>query len=425
LIQHSDRGASSAHAAPSLLARTPLRLRLLERVLAPFASWVDLGPDAVRRRAERLTGLGDWGDDDSFDERLGAACKAVDGPGLSAVGRVGAATYYHIHAANRLRVVEAVKRRPEVHDVPIEAPIVIVGLYRTGTTSLHGLLAADPRHRAPRAWELMSPAPRYANAAIDRRVRRLRSGTVFALDHFLVPEQSQAHAIPLDGAEECFFLLENDFVSSTTYNSFGGWDYAFDLIGRDLRPTYRFLKLQLQLMALDAPRRRWILKSPFHLWHLDALMSVFPDARIVFTHRTIAEALPSNCSLSAMTTSKFVRHLDLEALGDFWRRFYRAGMDRVSESRGRIPADQQFDLPLARIAQDPESAVEDLYAHFHIDPAPGRAAIGAEVARTRSGGGGHRYGLAQFGLSASKLLDEFSDYEAFLASVERPLRCTG
>ena len=108
------------------------------------------------------------------------------------------------------------------------------------------------------------------------------------------------------------------------------------LLEKDLRPAYQFLKSQLQVMSHGHPSKRWILKSPFHLWHLDALLDVFPDARIVFTHRSITESLPSNCSLSAMTTSKFSNHTDLKVLGQFWRRYYRIGMDRAIEQRQRI-----------------------------------------------------------------------------------------
>jgi hypothetical protein len=411
----------------SPIERPSWLIRAGNRLLAPVAErWVRLDAAAVRRRAERSTGLSDWGDDPGFDARAAACCEALQNGGLSPIGRIAAAIYYHIHAANRLRIVDQVKRDPGILETPIERPIFIVGWYRTGSTFLHTLLAADPRHRAPRAWELFSPAVQSNRPGLDRQLRRLRSLFVLGANRWLVPEQGTAHHIPLDGPEECFFLLENDFVSSTAYNTFAGYRYAFDLLEQDLRPTYRFVRQQLQLLGDGAPQRRWILKSPFHLWHLDELLDVFPDARIVFVHRTITESLPSNCSLSAMTTSKFVESLDLDMLGRFWSNYYRVGMDRAMRQRARIPAERVFDLPLGRLASDPVGTIEDLYRHFGLDFEGARAAVDvASKRRVGAKGDRHVYNLEAFGLDETSLRQKFSDYEDFVKSLAQAPRDAG
>jgi hypothetical protein len=224
----------------SLIERPAWLVRAANRILSPVGErWVDLDFAAIRRRAERATRLHDWGDDPSFDARAEACCDALQNGSLSPVGRIGAAIYFHIHAVNRLRVIQQIKRDPAILETPIEQPIFIVGWYRTGTTFLHTLLAADPGNRAPRAWELFSPAALSRHAGLDHRLRRLRSRLVLAANRSLVPEQDAAHHIPLDGPEECFFLLENDFVSSTLYNTFAGYRYAFDLLEQDLRSSSR------------------------------------------------------------------------------------------------------------------------------------------------------------------------------------------
>jgi hypothetical protein len=212
-------------------------------------------------------------------------------------------------------------------------------------------------------------------------------------------------------------------VSSTLYNTFAGYRYAFDLLEQDLRPSYRFLRQQLQLLGRGEPQRRWILKSPFHLWHLDALLDVFPDARIVFTHRTITESLPSNCSLSAMTTSKLVESLDLEVLGRFWSDYYRVGMDRAAQQRARIPAERVFDLSFRRLASDPARTVEELYRHFGIDFEGARATV-SEVSASRAGAKGdpHVYSLEAFGLDGTSLQQKFWDYESHVESLAQPPR---
>src|SRR5690606_12748419 len=269
---------------------------------------LDLSPEAFLVRARRETGLEDFGGDASSRARFDALCRAAEqSETLSPFGKVALGIFFHFHLTDRLRIVDQLARRPAISEVPVEAPVFIVGWYRTGTTLLHNLLAADQRHRAPRTWELVSPAPLSSDAARDRKLRTLRSQVILQLSRYLVPESEAAHYVPIDGPEECFFLLENDFVSSTMFNTYGAYDYADWLLEQDLRPSYRFLRQQLQLLSVDQPARRWVLKCPFHLWHLDALLDAFPDARFVFTHRDVAESLPSNCSLSAMTTSKFAR----------------------------------------------------------------------------------------------------------------------
>jgi hypothetical protein len=411
----------------SLIDRPAMPLLGLNRILGRTTDrLVALTPKAIRKRASLTTGLHDFGDaeDPTFAGRLQDCCDAVAGDGrFSAVGRIGIATYYHIHAVNRLRVIDFMNRHPEVEERPVEAPVFIVGYYRTGTTFLHSLLASDPSARAPRAWELFSPGPRSSRPWLDRLLRRTRSAATLFMNRTLVPEQKTAHAIPLDGPEECFFLLENDFSSSTVYNTFQGYDYAFKLLDQDMRPSYRFMKKQLQVMSHGQPDKRWILKSPFHLWHLDALMDVFPDARIVFTHRSITESLPSNCSLSAMTTSKFSNHTDLVELGQFWRRYYRIGMDRAIEQRQKIPRDQMFDLPLRRLARQPVEAMEAMYDQLGMDISAFRPVLQARgKAKKSSGSTKHTYSLAQFGLDEASLNAEFADYQAFVDSLIEPLK---
>src|SRR5690606_33564455 len=107
---------------------------------------------------------------------------------LSPFGRFAAATFYHFHVENRLRIVDVLNKRPWLRDQRVKAPIFIVGFYRTGTTQMHNLLGADPRHRVPFAWELMSPVRLSADARRDGTLRRLRSRMIYDLSKIVVPE---------------------------------------------------------------------------------------------------------------------------------------------------------------------------------------------------------------------------------------------
>jgi hypothetical protein len=387
----------------------------MNAVLAPVDRFIDLSADAMRRRAELETGLRDWGEPSALDrlEVLSQAARA--NTELSPLGHFAVATYYHFHCVDRLRIVDRLKKQPEIEDAPVKAPIFIIGWYRTGTTLLHNLLGADPRHRAPRTFELVSPAPFSSDPVWDRRLRTLRSQFILQLSRYLVPETETAHFTPIDGPEECFFLLENDFVSSTMFNTYMAYDYADWLLEQDLRPTYRFFRKQLQVLSHRDPERRWVLKCPFHLWHLDALLDVFPDARFVFTHRDVTEALPSNCSLSAMTSSKFHRVTDLRALGSFWRHYYRQGISRAMEVRERIPEDRYIDVPLPWVSRWPMDTLERIYERFDLGfddrtRAAFQAALRSNPKQTK---GKHRYTAAQFGLGPEQLRREFADYQAF------------
>ncbi len=399
----------------TLTLSPPALVRALNAVLSGFGRVPELSPEAMMRRAKLETGLDDLGDPTSY-ARLEALCREADGnSNLSPFGRIAVAIFYHFHLVDRLRMVDLSKRQPEIDEIQVKEPIFIIGWYRTGTTLLHNLLAADSRHRAPRTWELISPAPLHDDLELDRRLRTARTQVILQLSRYLAPESASAHYVPIDGPEECFFLLENDFVSSTMFNTYGGYEYADWLLEQDLRPTYRFFRQQLKILSYRHPNRRWVLKCPLHLWHLDSLLDAFPDARIVFTHRDVTEALPSNCSLSAMTTSKFARSTDLEELGRFWRHYYRQGLSRAMEVRKRIPDDQYIDVPLPWLSKRPAEALEAIYRRFDLGYGEDVRAelMGALRKNPKQTKGEHRYTAEQFGLAPSQLRREFADYQVF------------
>ncbi len=377
---------------------------------------IDLRPDAFRRRGELTTGLHDYGHP-SFHEHLDSACRALHpNANLSPFGRFAAATFYHFHVENRLRIVDLLNQRPWLRDKEIVEPIFIVGFYRTGTTQMHNLLGADPRHRVAAAWELMSPVKLSRDPKRDGFLRRLRSRMIYDLSKIVVPEARVAHHVELEGPEEEFFLMENDFLSTTLMNTYQGWDYAWETLDWDMAPIYESLRQQLCILAEDEPERRWVLKTPYHLWHLPALYAAFPDARFVFTHRSVPEALASYCSLSAMTTSKFAVHTDLERIGRFWFDFYQEGMKRAIAARPLIPESQRIDVPLTALSKNPIGTLRAIYDYFGIPFAEAEQPIREKLeglTQEAKAKGKHRYRPSQFGLSETKVVKAFSHYEAF------------
>jgi len=411
---------TAEHAAPptvgaSLRSEPTRPVKLLNRVLAPFGPrFPDVSFASFARVAERLTRLDDWGDDAAIARFRRCAEAVQNNDNLSPWGRASLRIYLQTKFMNHLKRVAFVRRHPEVHEVPIEAPLVIFGWYRTGTTLLHSLLAADPAHRAPRTWEMWFPVPAARDPRRDRALRRAATAFLLKTNRFIVPEQASAHYIEVDYPEECFFLFENAGCSTTLFNTYQAYEYGLALLEEDLRPVYAEHKLQLQILSLAQPRRRWVLKCPFHLWALDALLFTYPDALCVQTHRDVRQALPSNCSLSAMTTSKFVKRLDLRAHGAFWENYYALGMARGLASRQRIADGRLADVRLADLSRAPLATIRALYEDLGLDfPRDVENAYRHEVLQhPKNAHGAHVYGPRDFGLDPDRLATRFAAYHS-------------
>src|SRR5262245_14966905 len=165
----------------TLRAEPTLPVRSLNRALAPLGDrFPSVGFDTFVGVAESMTRLSDWGDDATFERFRRCALAVESNPNLSTWGRMSLRIFLQGQFVNRLLLVDFVKKHPEIREVPIEAPLVIFGWYRTGTTLLHNLLTADPANRAPRAWEVSFPIPFVRDPRLDERLRR--AATTFVLE---------------------------------------------------------------------------------------------------------------------------------------------------------------------------------------------------------------------------------------------------
>lgn len=374
--------------------------------------WTSLELDSLLENAERSTGLTRWGDSD-FLESLAALVDSINGEGkLTLFGRIALRQFLSQHLSNRLRVVDALERFPEIRDVEIEKPVFIVGWYRTGTTLLHNLLAGLPHLRAPLFWELRHPCPegdprRQDIEPIIRGVRRTRR-----IHRYLSPHFDTAHPMMAELPEECLHLFENAGISATSFFISEMKSFAWWLLKRDLRPAYRFYRSQLQLLQWLRPGRRWVLKWPYHLWHLDALLDVFPDARIIHTHRNPLKAVPSVCSLAALSRSPMCEAIDAGALGRFWLDYNAAGLERGLTARAAAPAEQFADVDHARLVRDPVGTIKRIHDNLGLELPPDAPQLIESyiAAHPRHKNGIHRYRLEQFGLGETEVTDRFKPY---------------
>lgn len=294
---------------------------------------------------------------------------------------------------------EGWKRFPEHSDVPVERPVFVVGLPRTGTTTLHRMLAADPQHQGLEIWLGYEPQPRPAPRtwSDNGTYRQVQNG----LDHFFAarPGYEGVHTKSAAAVEECWLLTRQSMASAYFGFTHHVPTYVAWLARTDMTQAYRRHRRNLQLIGLRDPRR-WVLKYAGHLACLDALIAAYPDALIVRTHRAPASTvMASMCSMVAQLTAGSSTTFRGELMAHSLLDLADTGARRFDADRERYPTEQFHDLDFAAFCRDPLGAVEDIYRQLGqslTDEA--RAAMTAVVEeddRIR----GHRYRLEDVGLT--------------------------
>ena len=314
---------------------------------------------------------------------------------------------------NRLRLVQALKEHPEIGEQQIEAPIVIVGLPRTGSTMTHRLLASDPGHTAMLWWEGRYPAmlPSEERGRPDAR-RALGQAEVEAVVA-ASPEALDIHPWDFEGADEEVLLVEHSFHSSVPeafmqLPGYSRWVSEQDhtVIYEDLRTWLRYLQWQNP----GREQRRWVLKSPHHLGYLDALLAVFPDACIVQTHRTPLDTVPSFCSMCANLTAPLTKALDLTVVGAQVTAKLERDLSLAMAVAERSP-ERFLDLRFVDMVRDPIACMRRVY-EFAGESFGDRAEAAMRACREDDGHqpGVHHFALAEYGLSAAAVEERFAAY---------------
>lgn len=380
-------------------------------------AWIRLDADELAAEARAKTGLADFGDE-RFREPFRILVDSLNEErSLHTVGALLIRGDLLNALTIRLQLTEYRKRHPEITDEAVDRPVFITGLPRTGTSITHELLAADPRHRAPLHWEIRDPFPPPETATYRTDPRIERADRQIRLWCEIVPEYDQMHelggAIPVEDVQ----VLAASFVSDEWMGRHVVPAYAAWYATCDRVPGFEFHKQMLQHLQWKCPGDRWVLKSPSHMSQLDALLTVYPDARIVFTHRDPLRVLPSVVSI--LYSTAFVRSDEVDA--DAMRNWFtgetcKALLDGMTELRscGRLPESQCYDLRYADLMKDPIAALDGLYAHFGIDyPDSARQAQRDYIAnKPRGRHGAHKYDFADTGLDLDEERARFQDYYA-------------
>jgi hypothetical protein len=382
--------------------------------MAAMAPEMRLEPEVLMEAATTATGLSDFGDD-RFREPLGVLCNALrTEAGLSAPGVVTDYSQIVQLLKNRLLIQDLLSRHPEIHDVRIEAPIIVCGLPRTGTTHLHNLMAADPALRSLPYWESLEPVlPEREQPAPGEPDPRL-ARTEVALDFIngAMPYFKRMHEMTVDHVHEEIQLLAIDFSTMLfeTMSAMPSWrDYY---LAHDQTPHYEYLRTVLKALQWLRGGERWVLKSPQHLEQFPVLRATFPDATFVVTHRDPVAVTTSVATMITYTARLSHEPVDPRRLGGYWADRIERMLRSCVEDRDVLPADQSIDVRFDEFMADDVAMVERIYDLAGQPMTDGaRAAMqGFMDDHPRGKYGGVLYDLADFGLDPAERLEALRFY---------------
>ncbi|WP_099022628.1 sulfotransferase family protein [Mycolicibacterium palauense] len=389
-------------------------------MLADYGAALTLTPRALRAAAQERTGLSDWGDP-GFAERLDVLCASLrDEAGLSAAGVAVVFEQLVGNLVNRLRLQDLFTAHPEIDDVVIDRPIIVCGLPRTGTTHLHNLIAADPALRHLPYWESLEPvaAPDDLLAGRGEQGRRERCAAGLELVDVCMPEFKRMHEMTVDHAHEEIQLLANDIsgmLFETTYRVPG---FSAHYKAHDQGPSYRYLKRTLQALQWLRGGTRWVLKSPQHLEQFPTLVSTFPDAVFVVTHRDPVEVTLSMATMIGYASRMGAEHPDPHAIAAYWLDRAEDLLGGCVRDRDVLPAGQSVDVAFDDFMADEEGTVAAIYElagqPFDASARTAMARFRAEHPRGRYGG--VLYRPEDVGLDVAEVARRLAGYrERFLA----------
>ena len=373
---------------------------------------------AVLSDARRKVGLDDFGDE-GFLEPLEVLVDSINREArLNPVGHMIIRGRIVGVLTNKLVAQDTIKRHPEILDIEVEAPIVVAGLARTGTTMLHRLIAQDPAIRSLASWEAINPAPakqkdgqkkdpRFAQAALAAKGLKYMSPGFFAI-----------HPAEPDAPEEEVILLEQAFLTTTPEAMMNVPTYSKWLEAQDHVPAYQALRRMMQYLQWQRPGIgkdvRWVLKTPHHQEYFDPLLQVFPKALLVHTHRDPLKTSPSLFSMLTHLQMIFSDEVDPKRVASHWLGKIENMARRALATRERV-ADRGFiDVSYYDLIKDPLPEVVRIYeaAGLELTTPTVRLMQASQKVNKQHKYGRHKYSLADFGMTKEDVEPRIATYRA-------------
>ena len=377
-----------------------------------------LDKDRLMEQAVDATGLDDFGDrwfEGPFEALLDSIKREAR---LNAAGEFSADKQFHHVLRDRLLAQMWFKRHPEILARPIRKPVVIVGPMRSGTTRLHRLLASDKRFAHLRSFETISPVPRpdfeevMAGEKEDFRPRL--AARIMKVARLANPRTLSIHPTgPYEPEEELGLLV----ASMWSMKHDAQWhvpSYARYCEGVSAVPAYRHMANLLRLIGWSqqaSSLRPWILKTPQHMLDLPALLEVFPDARLIFTHRDPCQVVGSAASLAWNQTIIYSDHADAKRTGRIWFDKTAQMIERMRNAREAVPRHRMIDVHFDDMDRDWRGTMERVYDFLDFDIEPAVAPMEGFLARSAAlKRRPHRYSLEEFGIAGEEVQERFADY---------------
>ncbi len=378
---------------------------------------VPLVADHLIDHARESTGVADPGDlgDGDWEGRLRVLVDAVNASELHVVGRLMTREELLRGLRTRFLMGARWRRDPSIADEPIEAPIVVTGPARSGTTILFELLGLDPRLRTPIATDVMHPVLPEGVTAADVTAMTEAEQELWA---DVQPEFAAMHELRSDLPVECITICAPSSAGShwaMVLLDMGAWV-------PDVKADLAFHRAVLQTVQHGAPRRRWLLKTPGYVFMLDDLLAAYPDASVIFTHRDPARTMPSTVSTTAMVQWMRTDRVDLDVLSPLIAALFSDALNTIAHRRadGSLPG-VYGDVRFADLMADPTRAIAAAYEAIGLELTDSHrdAMIEYLAAKPRGKHGRHEYTAADWGFDPDQLRVDLADYvNAFEISFE-------
>lgn len=365
--------------------------------------------------ARLLSGV-DRADDDAC-EPLEQLVASLNGEGrLHAAGAQAMADRLVRILANRLRMQRDYAAHPEIADEVIDRPVFICGMARTGSTKTQKMLAASGDFNWLPYWQVLNPSL-WSGERSESTDERIADVDAF-VDYFdtASPETRAGHAFATHEPEEESFLLEHSlmtpcFMGWAPLAGYLGWIFTQDMTRQFvmLRDMLRYLQWQGRFLR----GKPWVLKSPLYSGLESSLLSVFPDARLVMTHRHPADTMASGLRLLELFYKPFSSAgIDV----DFYLAGQAAAIDAHLAGRRALPPGRFFDIDFHQLVRDVRGTAESIYDYVGITPLPDALdrITAWDVANPADKNGRHVYAMADYGLDTEAIDAQFTGYVAFL-----------
>jgi Sulfotransferase family len=376
---------------------------------------VEMTVDSVLRAARQRAGLDDFGPED-FVDRLRMWLDEVNADGnRTGLGRAMTFSLCVRYATARLRLRDFSSRHPEVHDIDIAEPIIVIGLPRSGTTHLLNLVSADTGLRSLPLWESYEPVPAQDEPATHEEsdARYRRCAREWETMQSVLPYQAAMHPMNPDHINEEIELQGPDFASYILewVARVPGWRDHY--LATDQTPHYAYMRNVLQALQFQGGPNRWVLKSPQHLEQIGPLMRTFPDATVVVTHRDPVSVIQSAATMMAYAARLQYRHIDVDFILEYWADRVERLLRSSVRDRHLLPAERTVDVLYHEFMADDMGTVERIYgAAGRPLTTDTRAAMARYIADHPRGRHGQvAYDLrADFGVEPDALRERFAFY---------------